>query len=419
MLISRTCVLLTLSFLVGCGSSSTEPEHREIVDAGSTAQPITLLKVGDRVPEMVVPVLFQSPGRDSVALSDLHGKTIVIEFWATWCAPCIAAIDHLNAVAAEFSSDQEVCFISLSSEEPEVLEKFIAQKEMRSWVGADPSRQFLKAFGVKFIPRTIIINGDGIVAAETTPASLDAGLINDIKKGKILQPATNGVVDRPGVAAKNDNSNTLVQIELRESASGGMSSQHVSKNDSVMLAVSPETLVQRVFGVPDTRVEFEAKLPAKQYDFTTRFPNASSANDELLKHTITAAFGVDVQTQERSVPVIVFRVGEDGAHRLTPTVSNGGSSRTTNANQYAAINAPVSDALSVIESWIDKPVVDETGIEGRFDIKFSRSEGDSLETICDSFAESTGLQWEEAERQIEIFVVSAHAPAASGASPLD
>jgi len=68
----------------------------------------------------------------NATLHALAGKAVVLEFWATWCAPCVAAIPHLNELATQFK-DRPVVFLSVSDETPSVVEAFLQKHPIDGW----------------------------------------------------------------------------------------------------------------------------------------------------------------------------------------------------------------------------------------------------------------------------------------------
>ena len=95
----------------------------------------------------------------------LKGKTVILEFWATWCGPCVASIPHLNQLQASLALRSS--FSSLSMTKTPVVEAFL-QKKMVSWVGLDTSGSTFKAFGVNSRPSTIVVDKNGRIASVTT-----------------------------------------------------------------------------------------------------------------------------------------------------------------------------------------------------------------------------------------------------------
>ena len=79
-----------------------------LVPAVAAAQP----KADEPAPPLSVERLLNAPDDASAEWGALKGKVVVVEFWATWCAPCIASIPHLNELAEQFR-DEDVVFISL------------------------------------------------------------------------------------------------------------------------------------------------------------------------------------------------------------------------------------------------------------------------------------------------------------------
>src|SRR5262245_38056996 len=61
-------------------------------------------------PDLQLDSYFSAPPDAPRSLAGLRGKVVVLEFWATWCVPCVAAIPHLNELAEKLA-DQPVVFI--------------------------------------------------------------------------------------------------------------------------------------------------------------------------------------------------------------------------------------------------------------------------------------------------------------------
>jgi thiol-disulfide isomerase/thioredoxin len=91
-------------------------------------------------------------------------KIVVVEFWATWCAPCRTSIPHLTALQKKF---KDVIIVGISDETPEVVRKFVTQmgEEMDYVVAVDDRRQtsesYLGAFGVRGIPHAFVVDQQG------------------------------------------------------------------------------------------------------------------------------------------------------------------------------------------------------------------------------------------------------------------
>src|SRR5947199_3428540 len=74
-------------------------------------------------PALKVTQWLQAPEGFDGKWSGLHGKVVVLEFWATWCAPCIGAIPHLNQLANEFK-DRGVAFLAVTDDDKDRLKPF-------------------------------------------------------------------------------------------------------------------------------------------------------------------------------------------------------------------------------------------------------------------------------------------------------
>jgi len=109
-------------------------------------------KPGDAAPQMAIETLLNAPSGAQATLEALRGKAIVLEFWATWCAPCVAAIPHMNELTDHFK-DKPIVFISLTNEKQDKIAKFLKEKRaIHGWVGLDTDGSVMKSYGITGIP---------------------------------------------------------------------------------------------------------------------------------------------------------------------------------------------------------------------------------------------------------------------------
>jgi thiol-disulfide isomerase/thioredoxin len=93
------------------------------------------------------------------------GKVYVVEFWATWCPPCLKSIPHLTALQKKHKD--RVVFVGISSEQPSVVESFVKTQgdNMDYTVAIDSSgdvgKGYMRAFGQGGIPTAFIVDAKG------------------------------------------------------------------------------------------------------------------------------------------------------------------------------------------------------------------------------------------------------------------
>jgi len=148
--------------------------------------------VGEMAPEIEIEEIGNAPGGAVATMEALRGKVVVIEFWATWCAPCVAAFPHLNELVEHYKGSDDVVFLAITMETPEVARRLLDEKPLHAWQGFDTDNSVFASYGVNGIPRTIIIGKDGKIAADTMPMFLTTESIDACRAGK--------AIDLPGLA---------------------------------------------------------------------------------------------------------------------------------------------------------------------------------------------------------------------------
>jgi thiol-disulfide isomerase/thioredoxin len=152
-----------------------------------------LSKPGAPAPALQVTKWLQAPAGFDGQWSRLQGKVVVLEFWATWCSPCVHAIPHLNQLANEFHG-QGVVFLAVTDDDEDRLKPFLAHQSMDAAIGIDTERKNWKAFGVPSIPHTIVIDKDGNLIGATLPENVTPDILREALAGrKPVLPPKEGV----------------------------------------------------------------------------------------------------------------------------------------------------------------------------------------------------------------------------------
>lgn len=110
----------------------------------------------------------------SVSLEDFKGKYVFLDFWATWCKPCVAEIPSLKTVEEKFK-DRNIVFLSVSVDTPKDVEKwkkFLADKQLEGihLIGDNGwESRISKEYLIQSIPRFVLIDTDGFLIDTDAP----------------------------------------------------------------------------------------------------------------------------------------------------------------------------------------------------------------------------------------------------------
>lgn len=147
---SRAALGLSLLCLaLGCSDSAPPPR-----DAAPTFD-LPLIYAG------LMPDTGSGGGR--VSLDALRGKTVLIDFWATWCPPCVLEIDELNALQQEFQdTDVRIVAISIDTLSAEALSAWVKEHGI-TYPVAVASTDLATDYGADAFPFHVLVGPDGMV----------------------------------------------------------------------------------------------------------------------------------------------------------------------------------------------------------------------------------------------------------------
>ncbi|WP_457798708.1 thiol:disulfide interchange protein TlpA [Methylocystis sp. S23] len=161
-------------FLYAGGPSVKEARAEDCAGAAKIAEAVKDMAKGEVAamsisgkPDKLADFAFSDPEGKSVALSSFKGKTVLLNVWATWCAPCRAEMPELDKLQAELGSDKfQVVVVNIDTSRPERPKKFFEETGVKALtLYSDPKanifyelKQAGKALG---LPVTMLIDPEG------------------------------------------------------------------------------------------------------------------------------------------------------------------------------------------------------------------------------------------------------------------
>ena len=128
---------------------------------------------------MAPPFMATTLDGQQISMDSLAGKVVLIDFWATWCGPCVNALPHIQHIAHKFDG-QPLVVLSISLDSDEAKWKSFVEKNQMTWLQVRDggfNGAVSKKFGVTAIPATFTIDADGVLEDQHVgDASIDGKL---------------------------------------------------------------------------------------------------------------------------------------------------------------------------------------------------------------------------------------------------
>jgi uncharacterized protein (TIGR03435 family) len=393
--------------------------------------------VGQTAPTLKVRKWLQAPAK--AANGWPAGKVVILEFWATWCGPCVGAIPHLNELAEQFK-DKPVQFIAVTDEKENVIQPFLKKTPFKAWIGLTAAAIFgeTNPYRVYAIPHTVIIDANGRIAAVMDPRALNSNLIELCLVGKPLLQA-----DEPTVAAAQNGSPKISEDTGSCPAVGVVPGQSsIGRTPMFQAMIRPETPIHPAKGQPVTYrwsrnelglslpngqletailgvfnilrawLVLEAKLPKEGYDFYVSLPPRNIGQhgrmlETVFSQAVQATFGLSLKRETQTVEVLLLRTNAASAEKLAKSTHDG-KEELYDCDEITGINRSLGSLAEGLENAAGKPVFDETGVTNLYNFHLKWNQKDrkhpNLEGMT-AAVKKLGLELTPEKRPLELVVV--------------
>lgn len=339
-----------------------------------------MAELGKPVPDYTFHNVLNNNG-DNISLQELKGKTVILEFWATWCGSCIPAMKKLDSLQTQFENELEV--IAISTENTERLEKFIKNTNSTLKIVSDSCH--VEFFKYHYIPHSIIVDKNGIVRAITNPENINQEIIaNLISNNEIDLKLKDDFYTDPTLNVKNIKSfsNLDYKIDLRgydqkESCRAKTLSDIAGNTNGIeMWNCTLPRLYQTFFDIASpsrifyrdslTKDDFSYKNQNNLYCISIEVSNKYLNNwRQIGTHFLNGNFDINARMSIDTLDCYILKNVDNTILETKSDVSE----FMFMGPIFKTKKIKISQLIKYLENFTSIPVLDKTNLNGEYDIE--------------------------------------------------
>lgn len=354
-----------------------------------------------KAPDFKIAKVFNAPVAEIKSLDSLKGKVVFLEFWATWCGPCVAGIPRTNRLIDALKGEP-VVFLAVTDEPAAMIEAYLKTREFKAWVGVDEAKSSIKAFKNVRRPDGYLIGKDGTLLGRISPDRLSESDVRDALAGKFKMRAEDIAFNEAEAAPAASAGKVLFEAVI--SSASGKPSMSMGEDDLEAVSMPFSLVVSWVWDVEEDQVIAE---PPPVADLSVRLrtpPGGFEKGRELLKAAIQGTFGVTVSPEIREADVFLLSVSsapggprpQAGDPSLKSGIMRSGGGRLLG-------KAAMPRFAKALWGASGKPVFDDTGLAGEYFLDLEWNRKDAADR--DRALAAQGLRLVPGRRKVEFLRV--------------
>lgn len=337
---------------------------------------------------------------------ELENKPVILKFWFTKCGPCVYSIPHMNDLAEQFQSE-DVAFVSISFEKPQIIRSFLREKEFKAMAGSDTSQTTISSYGVHGYPMVFLIDKEGILRWKGNPMSLNEAMVSHFldlsgkESGiKQIESETNKINE---LGFKNPSFS--LEIDENTTQMGGASGRHSTAKE---LTIANYNLKKSLSYLLDTS-EYRIKVPdSTKTKYDIRFQveqglDSLSNLEERLASVIANRLNYRLATETRNEMSYQLKIANDSlftANFVDQESSYTGSSSRKDSWQGQGLSK--NDIINALEDSYNSYFSDGIGLSGKYKMEIPTNNFGKLKK---RLLNHYGIQLMKTENEVEVYTL--------------
>ncbi|WP_295793113.1 TIGR03435 family protein [Mucilaginibacter sp.] len=374
------------------------------------------VKNGEAVPDINFKTILNAPVK-TANLSNLKGKIVLIDFWATWCGSCIVAMPHLQQLQKKYPGKLQI--ITVTDETVKRTGQFLTSRPSNLWFAVDTARAIAQVFPHQLIPHDVLISADGKLIANTSPESVTDKVIDSLLNNQEIHLAEkeDNTMDYEEIIKKYffaaDTVKTRFSMMPEIKGAPGLSTTWMQDSTFkgrrlTCLNLGLTTLYRLANGdFPFSRMVDKTEKVKNEPVYCLDIIAASKADLlPMLRNELAKRFDLQARVEQQNKEAYVLKIKDPEKFKSIPLNTSGNRTYYSRHGEIDQQDMTMADFAEYLESYgIAKliPVIDETKSTGKFDIKFSFQPENpaSLTQILTDM----GLSLEKQQRKVDMLVV--------------
>ena len=378
------------------------------------------LPLGAAVPPLRLAPVLNGP-HPQLSLAQLRGQVVVLEFWGTWCGPCVAAMPHLQDLQRQFAGRVQV--VAISNDTPERLTRYLQARPSNllfASVRGTAADSLQHLFAYRTVPHTVVLDATGHLVASTEPQHLTAAVLKQVLAGRAIDlPWKQDKLLADPLATIFPATAASLPRFLMQPAQPGLGSmlRTYPQDTSAFrdrrlsaLNLSLEALYRLAYGGLSHRriLDLRPAPSAKETLYCLDLLVAKGSEADLLprlRQELAARFDLRATLEPRPQAVYLLQMAAPGKLPVASAAAGSRSSVAASHGSYQGDNVTLAEVADYLESFglVRLPVLAENPAPTRYNLHFEyqpEKAGDLLRTLAD-----LGLTLEKAERPVEMLVL--------------